>query len=168
MGLWLAIKDKDARKGFFLNKEWRRGFTLLEIMVALAIMSIALVTVMQLFSGSLRSAKVSYDYSLAVIGAKTKMEEALAAKNMEDFDDLAKSGEFDNDLLNGYHWEIIGPEPYEEMLPEGLRTDIDKEKGPVADLPYKLYQIDVKVKWNVGDKEKEVGFTTLKMLEERD
>lgn len=152
----------------FIRERRERGFTLLEIMVSLAIMSIALVTVMQLFSGSLRSAKVSYDYSLAVIGAKRKMDEALAVENMEEFDELSESGEFEDDLLKGYRWEIIGPEPYEDKIPEGLRMDIEEEKGPVADLPYKLYQIGVKVKWTVGAKEKEVNFTTLKMLEEED
>ena len=61
------------------RKFGQRGFTLLEIMVALAIMAVALVTVMQLFSGALRSAKTSYDYTLAVVGAKEKMDEAICA-----------------------------------------------------------------------------------------
>ena len=37
----------------------RSGFTLLEVMVALAILAIGLVTVMQLFAGALRLSRVN-------------------------------------------------------------------------------------------------------------
>jgi len=143
-----------------------RGFTLLEIMVAMAIMAIALVTVIQLFSGALRSAKVSYDYSLAVMGAKEKMDEALTVTTLTEFDELEKTGEFESDMMKGYRWEIKGPDPYQ--IPEGLVTDIEEESGIFEDLSFKLYQISVGVSWASGMHEKNVSFTTIKMLEEED
>lgn len=143
-----------------------RGFTLLEIMVSMAIMAIALVTVIQLFSGALRSAKVSYDYSLAVMGAKEKMDEALTVITLAEFDELEKTGEFENDMMKDYQWEIKGPDPYE--IPEGLATDVEEESGVFDDLPFKLYLIGVRVSWASGMHEKEVSFKTIKMLEEED
>ncbi|MDX9715690.1 MAG: type II secretion system protein [Dissulfurispiraceae bacterium] len=53
------------------------GFTLLETIVALAIMSVGIVLVLQLFSGGLRSAGISGDYTTAVIYARQIMEEQL-------------------------------------------------------------------------------------------
>ena len=149
---------------YFIREE--SGFTLLEIMVSMAIMAIALVTVMQLFSGALRSAKVSSDYSLAVMGAKEKMDEALAVNTLTEFDELEKNGEFESDMMEGYRWEITGPDPYE--IPEGLATDIEEESGVFDDLPFKLYQVGVSVSWASGMHEKEVKYTTIKMLEEED
>ncbi|UCG70169.1 MAG: type II secretion system protein [Thermoplasmata archaeon] len=144
----------------------KNGFTLLEIMVSMAIMAIALVTVIQLFSGALRSAKVSHDYSLAVMGAKEKMDEALAVTTLNEFDELEKAGEFESEMMEGYRWEIKGPDPYQ--MPEGLAMDIEEESGVFDDLPFKLYQIVVRVIWASGLHEKEVKFTTIKMLEEED
>lgn len=149
-----------------LGIKWERGFTLLEVMVSLAIMAIALVTIIQLFSGALRSAKVSYDYSLAVMGAKKKMDEALAVDTMEEFYELARSGTFDEEILKDYSWEILEPEPYE--IPEGLVTDIEDKSGVLEDLTSKLYRMGVRVRWTSGVNEKQISFISLKMLEEED
>lgn len=145
-----------------------RGFTLLEIMVSMAIMAIALVTIIQLFSGALRSARVSHDYSLAVMGAKEKMDEVLAVITLEEFDELEKSGEFESNMMKGYRWEISDADPY--TIPEGLREDIEHAMGgrSVEDLPDGLYQIYVRVSWASGLHEKEVKFTTIKMLRRED
>jgi len=144
----------------------QKGFTLLEIMVAMAIMAIALVTVIQLFSGALRSAKVSNDYSLAVMGAKEKMDEVLAVNTLDEFEELIKTGEFENDLLKGYQWEISELEPYD--IPPGLSTDVEEESGVFDDLDFKLYKVSVRVSWASGMHEKEVKFSTIKMMEEKD
>ena len=145
-----------------------KGFTLLEIMVSLAILALALVTIMELFSGALRSAKISYDYSLAVKGAKGKMEDALNVNTLEEFNELQKGGNFEDPVMENYHWEIEGPDPYE--VPEGLRADIEEVSGGelLEDLSAKLYQVSVRVVWASGLNEKDVKFTTIKMLEEED
>lgn len=144
----------------------KKGFTLLEIMVAMAIMAIALVTVIQLFSGALRSARVSHDYSLAVMGAKEKLDEALTVSTLNEFDELEKTGEFESEELKGYRWEITGPDEYQ--MPEGLAMDVEEESGVLSDLPFKLYQIGITVRWASGLHEKEISYNTLKILEEED
>lgn len=46
-------------------------------MVAVAIMGVALAVVLQLYTGSLRTVKKSYDYTRAIIYARASMDEAL-------------------------------------------------------------------------------------------
>ena len=140
------------------------GFTLLEIMVSLAIMAIALITIIQLFSGALRSGRASYEYSLAVMGAKEKMDEVMGVNTLEEFDELEKSGELEDALKQGYEWEIIGPEEF--PVPEGLVTDVEEESGTLDDIPSKLYEIKVMVRWASGMHEREISFSTIKMMEE--
>lgn len=136
-------------------------------MVAIAIMAVGLVTVIQLFSGALRSAKLSEDYSRAVIGAKQKMDYVLLAKTLEDFDEFEKSGQFEEDFLDGYSWTVDGPNLY--TLPEELKRDIEEQDTPIDDLEWKLYEISVRVSWGESfDRKKEVEFTTLKLFKERE
>ena len=141
------------------------GFTLLEIMVALAIMAVGLVTIMQLFSGAMRSAKVSYDYSLAVIAAKQVMDRALSPVKLEDFDELDKAGGFERDFLSDFRYELEGPTLY--TLPDELQRNIEDKNESFDDLEWKLYQLTVRVLWEAGDKEKRVEFTTFKLIEEK-
>ena len=51
------------------------GFTLIEIMVTMAILGIALTVIIELFSGGLRLAKKSEDYSRAVFYGRQLLEE---------------------------------------------------------------------------------------------
>ena len=55
----------------------QKGFTLIETLVAVMILAISLVVVMQLFSGGLKSNKVSNDYLYGIFHAREKMEELL-------------------------------------------------------------------------------------------
>ena len=50
------------REQLGLNKPNNDGFSLLEVIVALAIMAMGFVTVLQLFSGSIRSVSLSEQY----------------------------------------------------------------------------------------------------------
>lgn len=54
------------------------GFSLMEVMVALAIMSVSLVAIFQLYSLALRSIKKADDYTHAVLYARSMMDEAYA------------------------------------------------------------------------------------------
>lgn len=111
-----------------------RGFTLLEVLVALAILGIAVVTIIQLFSQGLRLLKLSGDHQRAVLLADQKAREAEpAAQGTESGQD----GEFD--------WERrveVYPMP-EELIVQGSS-------------PLRVFRISVQVRWS-GNRSVEVA-----------
>ena len=52
----------------------RKGFTLLEVLVATAILGMAIAVILQLFSANLRAIALSRDYVSASIKAEAKMK----------------------------------------------------------------------------------------------
>jgi general secretion pathway protein I len=88
----------------------RRGFTLLEVLVATMVLGIAVVIVMQLFSGGLDQAKRAEDYTRAVFHARAKMEEFLLDPPPGP---VSEQGEFDD----GYRWAL------ETLTDADLMTD---------------------------------------------
>lgn len=117
------------------------GFTLIEVIIAIAILGISLVMVMQLFAGGLRAARTSCDYSRAVIHAKEKMEEKTEYP-------VQDSGVFDD----GFKWE----------------TEVESYKE-LEDNPYKLVKIKVRVMWpDVMKNSKTVELVGLKAVETQD
>lgn len=113
------------------------GFTLIEVIVAMAIVGISLVMIMQLFSGGLRASRASCDYTRAVVHAKNMMEELS-------FNPVTDSGDF----VDGFTWQTE-VEPYEES----------EENG------YKLLKLKVIISWgDVLRKPKSIQIVSLKTL----
>ncbi len=116
-----------------------RGFTLLEVIVALAILGVAFTLAMEVLATGVRSAKASGDYTQAVLLARQKMAEIAATRNLEA---LADGGEYGA----GFRWASeIQPLPQEE------------------DLPAQLYQVRVRVTWLGRRGEKSLDLYTLRM-----
>jgi len=122
-----------------------KGFTLIEILVAVSILGISLAVILQLFSGGLRSGRLSDQYTRAIFHGREKMEEILLSQDLAE-GDLA--GEFDD----SFRWKarIVPIEPHED------------EKNR---LPFDTYEISVKVMWNQGEKEKDFQISTMKIVE---
>ncbi len=120
------------------------GFTLIETLVAMMILSISLVIILQLFSGGLKSVRISDEYSRAIFHAKEKMEEILMVDNLI-------NGESDGEFEDGYKWnaEILYLEPEDEA---------EKKK-----LPVDRFRINLKVSWSEGEHEKNFEISTLKI-----
>ena len=114
------------------------GFTLFEVIVAVAILSISLVMVMQLFSAGLRSARSSCDYTRAVVHAKDKMAELADSPEVG-------SGDFED----GFKWE----------------TDVQDYKQN-EDASIDLKKLVVKVYWpDVMKMQKSYELVSLKMIQ---
>jgi len=114
------------------------GFSLLEVVVALAILGIAIVTLIELFSASLRSTKESSDYTTALIHARSLMDEAFAAPSPEEM-----SGSFE--FEGGFRAERTVTE-----VPVAAEGEAEGGEGEVAEgkePPYRLYEITVAVTW---------------------
>ena len=110
------------------------GFTLLEVLVALAILGIAVVTVIQLFAQGLRLLKLSGDHQRAMLLADQKMREAEpAAEGIES----GQEGEF--------AWE--------------RRVDghpVPKELTVTGSLSVRVFRVSVQVRWS-GNRNVEVA-----------
>ena len=90
------------------------GFTLLEVMIALAVMSIVLVSVYRMHSQSLTMNTATRFYTLAPLLAQNKMAE-LEALSSDGFPD--DSGDF-GDQYPGYSWRTSISEVSSEVLGE--------------------------------------------------
>ncbi len=117
------------------------GFTLLEVIIALAILGMAFALSMELLANGVRSAKASEDYTQAVLLARQKLAEIAATPNLEK---SADGGEFGG----GFSWSSeVQPLPQEQ------------EEG----LPARLYQVRVRVAWTGRRGEKSLDLYTLRM-----
>jgi general secretion pathway protein I len=91
------------------------GFTLLEVIVAMALFAAGIVAVSRLFTGSLRLSAGARDASSGAIYARQRMEEALLAPDPAEGVERGSFGE-------GYRWQVqtsfVSPEeerPYDEI-----------------------------------------------------
>ena len=107
------------------KRRQENGFTLLEIMVAVSIAALGLVTIMQLFAMGLKSSKKTEEMTFAILHAKNLMGETMARNALEEG---TESGEFDDK----YSWEreVILYDMPEAGLPDHI---IEKELEPIVD-----------------------------------
>ncbi len=111
------------------------GFTLLEVVIALAIFAAGIFAVLDLFSGSLRLSEGARDVSAAQVYASQRMEEALLAPKSAPG---VQGGEFGEK----YRWET--------------RTTFEPQE---EDSPYQEVRIEVVIRWNDGPQERSVDLT---------
>ncbi len=63
-----------------------KGFSLLEVMVAVSVLAISIVLIFQIFSIGLRGTKKTESYTKALVIARALLDEALAVSDVEDAD----------------------------------------------------------------------------------
>ena len=127
------------------------GFTLIEVVVALAIMSIGLTVLIELFSGGLRLGRTSGEYSKAVNYARLKMEEVMTQQGVEEG---TEEGKFDDT----YRWQV-----------DLKKVDIlPVEKIGPFEPPALLFQIRVDVLWKSGSKERSAHFESFRTIKKSD
>lgn len=124
----------------------QQGFTLIEILVAISILAIALVVVLQLFSGALKSGRISDEYTRGIFYAKEKMDEALLSDPLTPG---VKQGQIDDT----YQWRV-----------EVVRKQRPEEEA--SKLPFDMFQIIVQVSWGSGmeDNGKRFQLSTIKIV----
>ena len=120
------------------------GFTLIEILVAISILAISLVVILQLFSGGLKSSRLSHQYTKVIFHAREKMGEILLSKDLSE-------GETEGEFANSFRWRCLV-----ERIESG---EEDEEK-----LPFNMFNIRVDIIWDVGDREKHFQVSTMKMI----
>jgi len=123
----------------------RDGFTLIEVLAAVALLAIAITVVLQLFSANLRALSSSEDYALAAAKADAKMRQVL------DDDTLAESSTSER-TDDGYTMDVSVSEIMKE------RTN---------NLQVKLLEITMTASWAVGMKTKSITLKAMKTVEKK-
>jgi len=119
------------------------GFSLLEVIVALAIMAMGFVTVSQLFSGSIRSIGLSEQYLKATTLAHSKLGE-LEINNYN-------SPEFKGTFISekNYHWDL-------EISP--YSSELNSTKNNIQ-----LSEVILNVHWRDANQIRNIKLNTLKV-----
>jgi len=119
------------------------GFTLLEVLVALVIMSIAVTLIMQLFSANMRAVSTSGDMVSAVVRGDARVREILAEASLIEKD-------------------------WREITEDGYRIEVSVSellKDRTENLPVKMMEIIVTIRWNEERREKSFQLKTVKMVD---
>lgn len=112
-----------------------KAFSLLELIVAIAILSIGIVTVLQAFSFSTRVAGIAFDIINAVFLAEDKMQELEFKEKQNLINREPKEAE---DKKDKFAWKyVLNPEP-----------DLN------------LYRLDFDITWQRADRKERIGLNT--------
>jgi len=122
-----------------------RGFTLLEVLVALVLLSVALAAIFELFSANLKGIAKADDVSHAVILAESKMREVLENETLTERIWTESTG-------NGYRIDGVV-----------RSTANDRTKN----LQIELLEISLTVFWTKDSKERTFNLKTLKMVKKQ-
>jgi type II secretion system protein I len=117
------------------------GFTLLEVLLALAIIGIAVTAIVELFSANLRGISVSDEQVRATLTAEAKMREVIDAGGLDE-------------------------KSWTEVTSDGYRVDVAISKVQVERtqvIGAHLFQISLALSWRQGTRNKTIRLTTLKL-----
>lgn len=121
----------------------RRGFTLLEVLVALAILGLGVVTAIQLFAGGLRLLRVSGTHQDAVLIADQKVREIEVLENGRT-----------TGTEREYAWERTV-----------TQMDVPVDLTVTSPRPMRVYRVEVTVRWEGS---RSLQLATLRTAIERD
>jgi general secretion pathway protein I len=131
----------------------QRGFTLLEVLLAVMILAISVTAILSQFSVGMEAGGKARDITEAVLHAKDKLEQLKAA--VDDAGAAAQSGALDD----GYTWESFVSQ---YALPEQQAGDNEKN------LSFDLLKLTVVVRWDTGGQPRQVELSTLKAVKKKD
>ena len=124
---------------------FQNGFTLLETLVALAVLAIALGVIYQIFGTSLRNMQYAKDYSTAQMLAESKLSELGKGIPL-------REGAFEGKFNDKYIWHMdVTPLPFSQ---ENGGNEIKKLK------------VDFKVLWGAGERKRSVDIRTFRLAVE--
>ncbi len=109
-----------------------RGFSLLEVLVAFAILALVGTALFQLFSGGLSNAAAADDYSRAVLVAESVLAETASAQPLREG---TTQGTFDDGRIE-WTAQVV---PY---APQGVNPDTERGSDT---LPMRLFRVSVDV-----------------------
>ena len=123
-----------------------KGFTLLEVVIAMAILGMGMTVIMELFSGGLRLGRTSEEYTKAANYAHVKLEEIRSQEKISE-------GVEEGELEGAFRWQVSVKRI--ELLPT--------EKNPDFKPPVELFQVKVSILWKSGSKERSTSIESYKV-----
>ncbi len=120
---------------------YQNGFTLLETLVAFAILVLVLAVVFQVFGNGSRSARMSHEYVQAVIIAQSLLAESRIDGS------VSQSGE-----RAGYRWELT--RKLANYADFGYTSNYEQ-------VGMSAYDVEVTVTWQRGAKERKVSLNSV-------
>ena len=131
------------REKLRLNKPNNDGFSLLEVIVALAIMAMGFVTVLQLFSGSIRSVSLSEQYLKGTTLAHSKLGEL----EVNNYSVTEYEGIFPDE--KNYRWQL-------QVSPH--TSSLNSKENNIQ-----LSEVTLNVLWEEAGKTRDIEINTLKV-----
>jgi prepilin-type N-terminal cleavage/methylation domain-containing protein len=133
-----------------IGGDGRRGFTLLEVAVAMAVLGLILVSMMQTISGGLTLEYKAGRVGHAVLRARALMDELLTTLEIRD-------GVEENVDEDGLRWRRA---IRKATVEEGGADEADEH---AADRDYELRHLEVIVAWSEGEGEKTYALESLRV-----
>ena len=124
----------------------KNGFTLLEVVVAMAIVGLGVVTLFEIFSSGLRLGTKSSERTQAVAYSRQAIDEFLTRRTVNE-------GVSEGSIGDRYHWKI-------EIAPFQER----KQLSPAG---WELKEITLRMRFQEGEGEKEVEMKTLRLVKKQ-
>ena len=131
------------REKLRLNKPNNDGFSLLEVIVALAIMAMGFVTVLQLFSGSIRSVSLSEQYLKGTTLAHSKLGEL----EVNNYSVTELEGNFPDE--KNYRWQL-------QITPH--TSPLNSKENNIQ-----LSDVTLNVLWEEAGKTRDIEISTVKV-----
>jgi general secretion pathway protein I len=124
----------------------QRGFSLLEIIAAIAILAIAFAALMQVAGSSMSLTARANERTQAALRARTLLDGAFVMEPLREGD---SEGRFDDT----YRWHM------------NVTRYVTPDVKPAADgaTASRVYRLDLDVTWGVADNERHARFSTLRM-----
>ena len=124
---------------------------MLEVMIAVSIAAIGIVSLLELFGGSMHLARASAEQTRAIVLASSLIDQALWRAELPE-------REYEGDEGN-YHWTIS----IKAVDPLLGATD-DEPLEDISD-DYELFEVAVQVQWGEGETPKTIAVRSLRVME---
>lgn len=126
-----------------------RGFTLIEVLVSMAVLGMTLGLIIVLMGQGLRTVRRTEGYSRALLLARERMDDGMRTAGLDlDVEEGVVRGSRD------YHWE-------KRVVP--LSSDESSQNVNSESTKPSLYRVEVKIHWSEGSKEKELALESVAM-----
>lgn len=142
----MTAPGRPAHRRWGRSRSAQKGFSLLEIIAAIAVLAIAFAALMQVAGSSLSLTARANERTQAALRARSLLDGAFVMESLQ-------AGETEGRFDDTYRWRL-NVSPWQ--APDA-RPDADNATASV------LYRLDLDVSWGQGDAQRHARFSTLRL-----